>query len=54
MKYSTYTKISGDSTNLKSDTIVSAIRDVLLRSQISSDNCRSQCYDSASNILGKK
>ena len=40
--------------NIKSDTIVSAIRDVLLRTQISLDNCRGQCYDGASNMLGKK
>ena len=40
--------------NIKSDTIVSAIRDVLLRTHISLDNCRGQCYDGASNMLGKK
>ena len=40
--------------NIKSDTIVSAIRDVLLRTQISLDNCKGQCYDGASNMLGKK
>ena len=43
--------------NIKSDTIVSAIRDALLRTQISLDNCRGQCYDGyngGSNILGKK
>ena len=40
--------------NIKSDTIVSAIRDVLLRTQISLDNCRGQCYDGASNMPGKK
>ena len=40
--------------NIKSNTIVSAIRDVLLRTQISLDNCRGQCYDGASNMLGKK
>ena len=40
--------------NIKSDTIVPTIRDVLLRTQISFDNCRGQCYDSASNMLGKK
>ena len=39
--------------NIKSDTIVSAIRDVLLRTQISLDNCRGQCYDGARNVLGK-
>ena len=41
------------SDNIKSDTIVSAIRDVLLRTQISLDNCRGQCYHGARNILGK-
>ena len=40
--------------NIKSDTIVSAIRDVLLRRKISLNNCRGQCYDGASNMLGKK
>ena len=40
--------------NIKSDTIVLAIRDVLLRTQILLDNCRGQCYDGASNMLGKK
>ena len=40
--------------NIKSDTIVAAIRDILLRTQISLDNCRGQCYDGASNMLGKK
>lgn len=40
--------------DIKSDTIVSAIRDVLLRTQLSLDNCRGQCYDGASNMLGKR
>ena len=40
--------------NIKKDTIVSAIRDVLLQTQISLDNCRGQCYDGASNMFGKK
>ena len=40
--------------NIKSDTIVSAVRDVLLRTQISLDNCRGQCYGGASNMPGKK
>ena len=40
--------------NIKSDTIVLAIRDVLLRTQILLDNCKGQCYDCASNMLGKK
>ena len=34
--------------------VVSAIRDVLLRAQISLNNCRGQCYEGASNMLGKK
>ena len=40
--------------NIKSDTIVFAIKDILLRIQISLDKCRGQCYDGASNMLGKK
>ena len=40
--------------DIKSDTIVAATRDVLLRTQISLDQSRGQCYDGASNILGKK
>ena len=40
--------------NIKRDNIVSIMRDVLLRTQISLDNCRGQCYDGVSNILGKK
>ena len=40
--------------NIKSDTIVCAIKDMLLRMQITLDNCRGQCYDGASNMLGKK
>ena len=40
--------------DIKSDTIVAAIRDVLLRTQIFLDECRGQCYDGASNMLGKK
>ena len=40
--------------NIKSDTIVAAIRDALLRIQISLEKCRGQCYDGASNMLGKK
>lgn len=39
--------------DIKSDTIVSAIKDVLLRTQIPFSNCRGQCYDGASNMLGK-
>ena len=40
--------------NIKSDTIVCAIKDMLLRMQITLDNCRGQCYDGASNMLRKK
>ena len=39
--------------NIKSGIIVSAIRDVLLRTQISLEKCREQYYDGASNMLGK-
>ena len=41
-------------TNIKSETIVAAIKDALLRTQLSLDKCRGQCYDGASNMLGKK
>ena len=40
--------------NIKSDTIVSAVRVILLRTQISLESCRSQCYDGASNMLRKR
>lgn len=40
--------------NIKSDTIVHAIKDVLLRSNLSLQNCRGQTYDGASNMMGKK
>ena len=40
--------------NIKSDTIVSAIKDVLLRFNLSLDLCRGQIYDGASNMFGKK
>ena len=40
--------------NIKSDTIVSVIKDVLLRFNLSPDLCRGQIYDGASNIVGKK
>ena len=40
--------------NIKSDTIVSAIKDVLLRFNLSLDLCRGQIYDGASNMVGKK
>ena len=40
--------------NVASDTIVSAIKDSLIRLQLSLSQCRGQCYDGASNMLGKK
>ena len=40
--------------NTKSGAIVSAIRNILLQTKISLDKCRSQRYDSASNMLGTK
>ena len=40
--------------DIKRDTIVAAVIDVLLRTQISLDQRRGQCYDGASNMLRKK
>ena len=40
--------------NVKCDTIVSTITDILLRTQIFMEPCRGQCYNSASNILEKR
>ena len=40
--------------NIKSDTIVSAIKDVLLRFNLSLDLSRDHIYDGASNKVGKK
>ena len=40
--------------NIKSDTIVAAIKDSLLRFNLSSDSCRGQIYNDESNMLGKK
>ena len=40
--------------DIKSDTIVAVIKDVLLRLQLSLQSCRGQCYDGASNMLGRK
>ena len=39
--------------DIKSDTIVHAIKDVLLRSNLSIQRCRGQTYDGASNLMGK-
>ena len=40
--------------NIKSETIVKAIKDILLRFNLEIENCRGQTYDGASNMLGKK
>ena len=40
--------------DISAQTIVSAIKDALMRLQLSLTNCRGQCYDGASNILGHK
>ena len=40
--------------NIKSDIITNAIKDGLIRMQLSMQNLRAQAYDGASNMLGKK
>ena len=40
--------------NIKSETIVSALKDSLIRMGLSLQNLRAQAYDGASNMLGKK
>ena len=40
--------------NIKSDTLVMVIKDIRIRLQIPLQRCRGQCYDGASNMLGKK
>ena len=40
--------------DIASDTVVSVIKDAFIRLQISLQNCRGQCYDGASNMLGKR
>ena len=40
--------------NIGADTIASAIEDALLQLPLSTDKCRGQCYDGASNMFGKK
>ena len=40
--------------NIKSDTLIAAIKDVLLRLNLSISNMRGQCYDGASNMSGHK
>ena len=41
-------------TNIKSETIVNAIKDILLGFNLQLENCRGQTYDGASNMLGMK
>ena len=40
--------------NVNSDTTDSVIKDTFARLQLSRSNCRGQCYDGASNMLGCK
>ena len=40
--------------NIKSDTLVAAIKDILLRLNLPIDKCRGQTYDGASNMFGKR
>ena len=40
--------------NIKSYTIIKAIKDILIRFELELDNCRGQKYDGASNMLGHK
>ena len=40
--------------NIKSNTIVRVIKDILIRLNLSLENCRGQTYDGASNMMGKK
>ena len=39
--------------NISSETIVNALKDSLIRLQLSLNECRGQCYDGATNMLGK-
>ena len=41
-------------TAIKNDTVVSVIKDILIRLQLSLSNCRGETYDGASNMLGRK
>ena len=51
-------KISSDFTtyipDIGAETIVSAVKDVLLKLQLQLANCRGQCYDGASNMPGHR
>ena len=39
--------------DIKGSTIVTVTKDILLRYQLNLNMCRGQCYDGASNMLGK-
>ena len=39
--------------SVKSDSIVKAFKDILIRFHLKLGNCRDQTYDSASNMMGK-
>ena len=40
--------------SFKADTIVSVVKDVLLRFNLDLSRCRGQCYDGASNMAGSR
>ena len=40
--------------NISSATLVACLKDVLIRMNLSIQNCRGQCYDGASNMVGAK
>ena len=40
--------------NIKSDTLVTVLKDILIRLNIPLSNCRGQCYDGTSNMTGIK
>ena len=40
--------------DIKSSTIVSVIKDIMIRFQLQFDKCWGQCYDGESNMLGRK
>ena len=40
--------------NIKSETIVNVVKEILLRSHLNLENCRRQTYDRASNMMGKR
>ena len=40
--------------NIKSETVVKAIKGILMRCSLSLDDCRGQTYDGTSNMMGKR